>query len=764
MRLFQLCLVLCVATLPAQTISGFVIDKSNSEALIGANVYLDSLNIGSSTNVSGYYVITDVPPGTYTLIASYLGYQTYRATLTMKQKPVRLNIVLEPRLLETEAIVVSGDSIPLIEKMYEKEISQVKLTARQINTIPQIAEADLLRSLQSLPGIVPLSDFSSALYIRGGTPDQNLFLLDGTDVYNPEHAFGLFSTFNTDAIKQVNLSKGGFGAEYGGRLSSIVDVTNLDGNRKQLEGKVGVSLLSARATLQMPIGQKGSVSASLRRTYFDQTVAPFLEDIPDYYFYDGNLKAFLELSPNDKLTLSAYGGRDVLTWEFPSGGEKISFGYNWGNTTGSAKWTHVFTPEWYGDFWITYSRFSSYLNFDIFDAYEDNLLTDLTFKADMQYRFSNDLGFRFGLEQKNFDVNYTNVAPGREVRTSTRPTFVSAFGVANWKIMPRLEMDAGLRFNYLNGDTTLANLAPRLTFKYRLAERTVLKLAAGQYYQYLHRIPRFLIADIWTASGKKLQESSSQHYIMGLQKTFSTDIQLESEIYYKTYNDIYSFDYNFLTRLDAAYYNDKDEPVFTSPASLLNRGDGWSAGFEMTLRKETGPLTGWLGYAFAHTEYTLERINANRPFPPRHDRTHTVNLVAKMKLDRLWNGDSYDARADSSRWVLGLNGVYSSGQAYTEPGSAYLMGVTPDAPYRDVYFAPTRINQVRLPYYARLDVSLTWQLIYKSWKMEPYLQVFNVGNRGNVWFATYDFVDGKPVIDEQYMFPILPTLGVNIEF
>ncbi len=752
----------------AQTISGFVIDKSNTEALIGANVYLDSLYIGSSTNNSGYYVIADVPPGRHTLVANYLGYKTFKTTIDMRGKAIKLNIILEPQLLETETIVVRGDSIPLIEKLYEKEVSQVQLSARQINAIPQIAEADLLRSLQTLPGIQPLSDFSSALYIRGGTPDQNLFLLDGTDVYNPEHAFGLFSTFNTDAIKQVSLSKGGFGAEYGGRLSSIVDVTNLDGNRKHFEGKAGISLLAARTTLQMPIGANGSLSASLRRTYFDQTVGRYLKDIPDYYFYDGNIKAFFELGANDKLTLSTYGGRDVLSWVFggSSGDDGVGFGYNWGNTTASAKWTHVFTPQLFGNFWVTYSRFSSYLNFDGFNASEDNLLTDLTFKADMEYHYNNDLNFRFGIDQKNFDVSYVNLAPGREVRASTSPAFYSFYGQADWQVTPLLQVETGLRMNILKGDTTLADLAPRLTLKYRLSDRMVFKLATGQYYQYLHRIPRFLIADIWTASGKNIKQSSSRHIIAGLQSDLGWDIQLEAEAFYKTYRDIYSFDQNFLTELKASYYNDKNEPVFTSANGLLNRGDGWSRGFELTLRRETGPLTGWIGYAYSRTSYTQDGINSGRPFAPRHDRTHTVNVVANLQLDRLWNrgNPAYRAPRDSSRWNLGINAVYASGQAYTEPGSAYWIASTPDAPFRDVAFAPTQINQVRLPYYARLDISLTWKLVYKSWNMAPYLQVFNIGNRKNVWFATYDFVDDAPSLEEQYMFPFLPTLGVNFEF
>ncbi|MFQ5754311.1 MAG: carboxypeptidase-like regulatory domain-containing protein, partial [bacterium] len=261
------------------TISGFVYDAANGEALIGANVFLENTLIGSGTNHNGYYVIPKVPAGDYTLVVHYIGYKPFNQQIDLQageEKSVIVKLIAENLVMEK--IVVTGDAQPQIERLFEKPISKIDLTAKQINQIPQVAEADLLRALQTLPGILPISDFSSALYVRGGTPDQNLYLIDGTDVYNPEHAFGLFSTFNTDAIKKVELSKGGFGAQYGGRLSSILNVTNLDGNREEFEGSSAISLLSAKTTLQMPIGQIGSISGSFRRTYFAQTIAKAIDD------------------------------------------------------------------------------------------------------------------------------------------------------------------------------------------------------------------------------------------------------------------------------------------------------------------------------------------------------------------------------------------------------------------------------------------------------------------------------------------------------
>jgi len=286
------------------TINGFVYDAVNGEALIGANVFLKELNLGAGSNLSGFYVIPKIQPGNFELIVSYVGYKTHNQIVILnKNETKRIDIYLNPEAIIGEEVVVTGDSVRTIEKLFNKPVSKIELSPVQLGRVPQVVESDLLRTLQSLPGIVPVSDFSSAIYVRGGTPDQNLFLLDGTDVYNPEHAFGLFSTFNMDAIKKVEVYKGGFSAEYGGRLSSVINVTNNDGNRNKFEGKASLSLLALSTTLQTPIGGIGSLSGSIRRTYLDQTLAKVIDDVPDYYFIDGNLKAFFDINQTNKLSI-----------------------------------------------------------------------------------------------------------------------------------------------------------------------------------------------------------------------------------------------------------------------------------------------------------------------------------------------------------------------------------------------------------------------------------------------------------------------------
>jgi len=649
---------------------------------------------------------------------------------------------------------VVADSERTVERLYKKPISTVQLSPLQIKKVPQVAEADLLRTLQTLPGIVPLSDFSSALYIRGGTPDQNLHMLDGTDVYNPEHMFGLFSTFNSDAIKHVELSKGGFGAEYGGRLSSVLNITNLDGNREEFEGTANISLLSVKTTLQLPLGNLGSLSGAVRRTYFDKTVANFVDDIPEYYFYDGSLKAFFDIDKNNKLTISGYGGNDYLDFKLNNKAtEKEGFQYDWGNQTGSVRWTHVFTPRLFSNFWITYSTFRSNFEFDLYQVLEQNTIDDFTFKGNLEYHYSDELSTRFGFEQKNLNLDYFFEENNMLIDIAHHARQLSLYSQLNWKPTPAWNIELGMRYNYFNSDTTTHNWSPRFSTKYRLSDTIILKAAAGRYYQFLHRISRFFISDIWTISGKYQNRAAANHYLLGYQQEIADDYEFEIEAFIKDYANLYSFNQNTGADIETNNYTADGRPVFTTTEAVFNRGDGKTYGFEVLLRKDLGRVTGWVGYAYSYTKYKTDGINLDRWFMPRHDRTSTINAMGNI-----------DLLSTRNKLVLGLNFVYSTGQPITEPGSAYVIAGGPYSPENFVSYAPTKINNIRLPHYARLDLSLTYLIKFNGWTMSPYLQIYNIGNRGNVWFISYEYENGKPIIEEQYMLPILPTIGANFTF
>lgn len=754
-------------------INGFVYDASNGEGLIGANVYLKGINLGASTNTSGYYAIPNIEAGEYKLVVSYIGYKTHLQLISIsKRENQRIDVSLAPSLIESDEIVVAADSVRIIDKLFNKPVSKIDLSSVQIGKVPQVIESDLLRTLQSLPGIVPVSDFSSAIYIRGGTPDQNLFLIDGTDVYNPEHAFGLFSTFNTDAIKKVEVYKGGFGAEYGGRLSSVINITNNDGNRNNFEGKASLSLLSLNTTLQTPLGNFGSLSGSLRRTYFDQTIAKVIDDIPDYYFLDGNLKAFFDLNKSNKLSVSFYGGIDELNFlSDKNRPESLGFDYMWGNLTASINLRTIISPKIFGNFWITGSRFFSDFDFDDVKMNENNIIRDFTLKGNIEYFYSDKWNFKFGFEQKNVSGGLKQEFIGGKVDVSKHRKLYSAYFSTNWKPTILWDIEAGIRADYFDSDRNFQNVDPRLTLKYRLTETSNLKFSSGLFHQYANRIPRLFFVSIWSTADEYVDGASATHFILGYQKDIGRSIEFEIEAYYKNYKNIYSFNPNFHADISADEYTDDNLPLFGSTKGLFNKGSGNSYGVELLLRRDVGAITGWAAYSFAKTKYTVESVNKGKAFPPRHDRTHAINIVANIDLNNLFNdlkGRQFEQK--DKQWMLGFSFTFFSGQPITLPASVYLANMLPDWEINknSIAIYPSAINEFRLPYYARLDLSLNYNIQYDGWSLSPYLQIFNVLNRKNVWFIQYEneVKNGSLVqeITNVNMFPILPSIGISVKF
>jgi len=758
------------------TASGFVYDMSNGEALIGANVYINELKYGATTNVSGYFIIPDLPTGVFTFLFSYIGYQTEKREIVIKtDEDNQIEVKLKPEAIKTDEVIISDEYEKISEKLFSKPVSKIELNSAQINNIPRFVEADLLRALQTLPGITSLSDFSSALYIRGGTPDQNLYLIDGTDVYNPEHAFGIFSTFNTNAIKKVEVSKGGFGAEYGGRLSSVLDVTNLDGNRNEFEGVANVSLLSASTTLQSPIGSIGSISGSLRRTYIDQTYAKWIDEVPDYYFYDGNLKAYFDFDRKNKFSISIFNGRDDLDFKLDkTAKESLEFLYDWGNTTGSINWKHIFSPDLFASFWITASRFNSNFDFEAINLSEKNKLSDYAFKASLEYYAYQNLTIRFGAEQKLLHELYDQDFTNQRIYIDNNRQLTTGYLTAEWKPSNDWNIQAGIRADYYNADTTYFNAAPRFSIKYKLNDESSLKFATGLYHQYLNRLPRFFISSIWSTANKYNKVSSSKHFILGYQREIGKVWQFETEIYYKDYKNIYQYNDNVGTTIEPSYYDEANRPVYTNTNNVYNRGDGESFGIEFLIKKDIGIINGWISYAWSKTNYKFDNINRQNYFSPRHNRSSIINAVANMDINKMFFEDNY--QKSDSKWELGMNFVYATGQPITAPSSAYYTNTLPDwgnvgtgeigSDKYNLY--PGAINSFNLPDYIRMDLSVTYTKDYGSWSLSPYLQIFNLGNRKNAWFIEYkdELKDGKITqeIEKVNMLPLIPSLGVNIKF
>lgn len=766
-------------------VSGTITDESSGESLIGATVLLQELKTGASTNINGNFVISQIPPGTYNFIVSYIGYTTVTKQMRVDDDCLNcLNIALVPASVSTEEIVISADSVKLSDRIFAAPISKIEMSSKTVNSVPRVIEADLLRALQTMPGIVALSDFSSALYVRGGTPDQNLYLVDGTDVYNPEHAFGIFSTFNTDAIKKADVSKGGFGSEFGGRLSSVLNVTNLDGNRNHFEGVANISLLSASTTLQMPLGSIGSISGSIRRTYLDQTYAKWVKEIPDYYFYDGNVKAFLDLGKSDKLTISFFKGYDDLNFSADKDKpQSFKFLYDWGNSTGSVNWRHILSPQLFLNTWITLSDFSSNFSFDQAHLEEKNILQDYTAKTSIEYYATNELAIKAGLEHKiihsDFDFkNNTNI-----IKIERWRRLSSGYLSSNWKPTPLWDIELGVRASVFDSETDYASVEPRFSAKYRLDELSSVKLAGGTYSQYVHRVPRLFFSSIWATSDQNIKASRAAHLILGYQRAlFNNSIELQVEGYYKKYFDIYQYNQKVGTVIIPSYY-ENGMPVYTETNGIFTRGNGDSYGVEVFLRKEVGPFNGWLGYTYAITNHTFDGINQGESYHPRHDRSHVVNATGNIDLGYLFSGDISETKPGNSRWLFGFNFIYTSGQPITAPGSAYNHSLMPDWKTQtglggnsDPKFLlyPGDINGYNLPAYMRFDFNINYEIYYEGWTLTPYLQVINAGSRKNVWFVSYsydqnyDTQTGQTTIvqkpEKQNMLPLLPSIGVTIKF
>jgi len=354
---------------------------------------------------------------------------------------------------------------------------------------------------------------------------------------------------------------------------------------------------------------------------------------------------------------------------------------------------------------------------------------------------------------------------------------MTTYASVNYKPTEKWDIEAGLRYNYFDSDANYSNIEPRFSLKYRLTEESNIKFATGLYHQYLNRIPRLFFASIWTTSDEYARESQSQHYIVGYQRSLGAVFEFEIEGYYKKYKNLYVYNQNLETVVTPQYYDEKGNPVFKSSYGLFTRGDGNSIGLELLVRKDIGALSGWISYSYSKTEYTFDNINKGNEFAPRHDRTSVVNSVINLDLKSFIDelaGNHY--KKYDTRWLIGVNFVYASGQPLTTPSSAYMVNTLPDwnrfavtgetLPAHNLY--PGEINSFRLPAYIRMDLSVTYEIIYSGWTLSPYLQIFNIGNRKNIWFIDYseEVKDGKIVqnIDKVNMLPMLPSIGVNIKF
>ena len=730
------------------SVNGYITDKSSGETLISANVALLENNRGTSTNTLGYFSLTNLEPGTYTIAGSYIGFKLFKKTITLSaNETLRLDIELEPNVVSTDEIVVTSDRV----KEEQKDIGTAEINTELIKSLPKVFEADVFRSIQLLPGVKAASDFSSGLYIRGGSPDQTLILLDRNTVYNPSHFFGFFSTFNPDAIKDVRLYKGGYPAEYGGRLGSVLTIYNKDGNRNKTEGTATLGMLASRVSIEGPY-KKGSWMFSARRSTLEPVLAALRstsDNIPSsFYFLDFNGKVNFDASKNDKLSLAFYSGQDKVNFPFSDDAE---FKLNYGNRTLSTNWTHIFSDKLFSNFVLTGSQYFNYPEVELGGTPIErrNNIYDYSVKADLEYLPNEKHELALGIWAGTLTIRLNDRfddEPSFSSRSHSK--YGSVYLSDTWRPSNKWKIVSGIRTSYLS-DGDYFRLEPRLSLEYKANDRIRLQTAYGRYNQYLTLITNeaFSGFDVWLTADDGVKPSFGDQFIVGAKTIPFSGYGLDIEFYYRTMNDIFELD-PFLQDVSGLDYPE-----------LFRIGNGDAYGAELFFEKRVGDLTGFIGYTFAYTWKKFDDYNndignpdgAGRKYPPKYDRRNDVNLVLSYQL--------------SKRWKSTLSFNYATGQAYTQVLGRYTVSNTPWSNADFNTFTVGKINASRLPAYHRMDVSFARSgTFFGMGEAEWQFQIINVYSRRNIWFYNFDF-DENPVSRSAVpLLPLLPTISYTVNF
>ncbi len=729
------------------SINGYVKDSTSDETLISANVALLEVNRGASTNTLGYFSITNIEPGTYTLACSYIGFEFFHKEITLSAgESLRFDIELIPKIVEGEEIVIISER----ELEKQKDIGRAQVNTELIKTLPKVFEADVFRSIQLLPGVKAASDFSSGLYIRGGSPDQTLILLDRTTVYNPSHFFGFFSTFNPDAIKDVRLFKGGYPAEYGGRLGSVLTIYNKDGNRNRTAGTATIGMLASRVSLEGPYS-KGSWMFSARRSTLEPILAALRQNndnIPSsFYFLDFNGKVNFDASQNDKFSLAFYSGQDKVNFPFADDAE---FKLNYGNRTLSGTWTHIFNEKLFSNFVLTGSQYFNYpeLEFGGTPIQRRNNIFDYSLKADLEYLPNEKHELALGIWAGALTIRLKDRFDGEDsFQSRSHSRYGSVYLSDTWRPNDRWKVIGGVRTSYLS-DGQYLRVEPRLSVDYKLTDRVRLQTAYGRYNQYLTLITNeaFSGFDVWLTADDGVPPSNGDQFIIGAKTIPFTGYGFDVELYYRTMNDIFELD-PFTADASGLDYPD-----------LFRFGNGDAYGAELFFEKREGRLTGFVGYTFAYTWRKFPNYNnaigdvngTGRRYPPKYDRRNDVNLVLSYQLSKRWKS------------TLAFN--YATGQAYTEVLGRYTV-LNPWSNDQLEVFSVGKINASRLPAYHRMDISFARSgTFFGLGSAEWQFQIINLYSRRNIWFYNFDFDENPVERNEVPLLPLLPTISYTVNF
>ncbi|MCU0451350.1 MAG: TonB-dependent receptor [Bernardetiaceae bacterium] len=742
------------------TISGTVRDATSGEALIGANVLDRRTGRGAAANAYGFYSLT-LPADSVWLVASYTGYQPLARKLRLAAN-LTLDLALTPLSTTLAEVVVEGESYE--EKVASSQMSVSEVRVEDAKQLPVIfGEVDIIKTLQLKPGVQSGGEGGSGLYVRGGGPDQNLILLDEATVYNASHLFGFFSIFNADAVRNVELYKGDFPAQFGGRLSSVLNVRLKEGNREKFSGQGGLGAIASRLLLEGPI-QKGKSSFLLagRRTYFDAFTRaanrlnadnPNWEPLPNYFFHDFNLKANVALGKRDMLYLSGYLGRDV----FGTRTDNFRFNFNWGNTTSTLRWNHQFGPKLFANTSVVFSDYNYLIvnSFDVFSFRLRSRIRDWQAKTDFDWYATDRHHFKFGASATRHgfvigrvdagtDDGSLNIGLGDDYLAYQFGAYVND----EFTVNERLRLEGGMRFSgFHHQGRTFTGWEPRVSATATLRPGLSAKASYAAMYQYVHLVSNSgasLPTDVWFPSTARVRPQFSQQVAAGLSTTLlGGKLLLTNEVYYKWMHNQIDF-------RDGAQ-------LFANP-ELENEfvfGRGWAYGNEIYLEKRQGRTTGWLGYTLSWNWRSFPDIMDGRRFHPRYDRRHDVSLVILHQFNR--------------RLSFTATWVYGTGNAVSLPTGRILLqdvpGVRPQV--IPVY---TERNGFRLAAYHRLDLGLVWKFKPRWGESDLTFSLYNAYNRLNAFFIFIDTVRDAQgnIVDfegrQSSLFPIIPAVTYNFKF
>ncbi|MEN8138659.1 MAG: TonB-dependent receptor [Bacteroidota bacterium] len=766
------------------TISGYIKERGSEELLIGANIHIKGTNIGTVSNSYGFYSLT-IPAQKAVLGVSYVGFDTFELEKDFFED-IEFDIELEQNNMLQNIDLTYSSSKRIADKAY---MNVVSIQPKEVEKIPALlGEKDVFKALQYMPGVRSGSEATAGLYVRGGGPDQNLIILDDAQVYNAMHLFGFFSVFNGNAVKNVDMYKGGFPARFGGRLSSVIDISMKDGNKNDFEGQGSIGLLSSNIMVEGPIKEgKSSFIVSGRRTYIDVLAAPFTRGpgSAGYYFYDFSAKFNYEFSSKDKLFVSGYFGRDKL--RMIEGGEL--FKMYWQNATTTLRWNHLFNSKLFSNTSLIFSDYDlvmkeeeEYGN-EIYLSKYNSGIRDIGVKTDFNWMPNSDHFVRFGFNVINHyfspsvynieNYNQENIVQAKHINTIES----SIYAEDDWKIGDRIKLNAGLRLsNLMHEGENYLSLEPRILAAFMLTDKTSLKASYSEMNQYVHLLSSTgsgMPTDIWVPATNKVAPQFSRQYAIGLANDIEKyGLTLSVEGYYKTMENIISYKEG----TDFLYVSEPYPGEEFEYEDAVVVGNGYSKGVEFLLQKNQGKFSGWIGYTLSYTKHKFEELNRGKEFFPRHDRRHDISIVGIYELT---------PRIDfSATWVYGTGDAFTLATEeynvydhdptepieydvdyYPETGNIYVDG----GPEKYTVNHYVEKNSFRMAAYHRLDFAFRFHKTLKSGRKRTWeFGIYNVYNRKNPFYYESSWVNegGKKqnVLLQYSIFQIIPSVSYTLKF